>query len=390
MRLERVEKGSSIKKIVLSLSLIAVLSLIVFIFYFKGYTPLDIKHLFTGKVSSNYKVISTIKTDVNKKANYMTFEDKILEVSKEGVRALSIGNKEEWQIKLSLSNPLVTLKGKYIFIADEGSKTIALYQGQKKVWNKTVEGNILNTKVNSSGYSLIISQLQSGREILVYSPTGSLILKKDYINQGYLMNADISENKKIVTLSVFTEKSRVGSKIDYFDLKSTLDVNSTPICGVVKEDVLAVDIKIFSNGNIVLVGDNSVFALDANGAIKWVKDFNNIKVYKANISSGKYVVLETNGMSKGSFITNKGRQVDVINQDGVLEGQAVKITSLVDIDTFDDYFVISDGIKLYSISKGKLVFSCPLERDIKYIKGFFGKSQILLVGKDYIEVIEVI
>jgi hypothetical protein len=133
------------------------------------------------------------------------------------------------------------------------------------------------------------------------------------------MNADLADNKKVVILSVSTQKSIVESKIEYFDLKSTLNVNSTPLWGVVKEDVLATDIKIFSNGNIVLICDNSVLALDTNGAIKWNKNFESIKVYKANISSGDYVVLETEGSSRGSFLMNKGKQIEVINQDGVNE-----------------------------------------------------------------------
>lgn len=377
------------KKIILSICIIFLIALGLFVCYYKGYSFTDIKYLLTKKASVNSKVVLHNSFDVNLKPIFLTYEDLVLEVNTQGIKAYNLNNKLEWQINQKLASPIVKVEGKYIVLADEGGKNLYLFVKNKMQWSKATSGNIVDIKIAKNGYVLVITEINDQREVLVYSPAGNLILNKSYALEEFIVNADISENKKAVILSAYTAKDKVESKIDYYELKNAVDVNNKPIWGIVKENMLAIDISIFNNGNIVVAGDTGVFALDNSGSLKWTKDFNNLKVYKANISSRSYIVLETNGTSKANFIENRVREIEVINQDGKIEGDQIKVQTIQNIDAFGGFFLVNDSSKIYSISKGKLILSCPLEKDIKYIKGFTTKSQILTVGKDFWDIVEI-
>lgn len=385
------EQKPKTKKIIL-ISILAIVCAFCIFAYFNQGKFLSLRFLFTGSTNTNAKSIMKINYDINKKPTFETYNNKVLSITKEGIQAINMSNKVEWEIKLDLANPVVKTEDKYLLVADMGGKGLSLYQDNKKLWSKNVDGKITNIKLNKSGYVLVFNQKDIGKQITGFNNKGTKILEKDYKNQGFLVNADISsDNKKIAALSIFTEKSRVASKVDIFEIKSSADVNSVPVSGISKEDVLASDIKLFDNGNIVMTADNRIIALDASGNDKWVKNFEGGKIFKADISSGNYVILETNGPLSNSFFQSKTRQIQVINSDGVIAGEGVKITSPVtDIETYKNYFIVNDSSNLYSIAKGKLIWSCPIGKDIKYARGFEGKSQILLITRDYIEVIGII
>lgn len=390
LELSRLDPKPKFNKTILIIVLIAAASLCGFIYYYNNQV-FNFNRLFTGKVNTNYKTVINIPFNPSDNLNFLTYDNKILWVAKDTVKAITTNNKVEWEIKNSLSNPIVKVEDKYLLMADQGGKSLYLYQGDKKLWNKTLSSAITNVKLYKSGYVLVFCQNDNNTEIIGYSVKGIEIIRKPYQNQTYLINADISsDNKKVAVLSVYTEKSKVGSKIDFYEIKSTCQVNSVPISGTVKEDVLASDIKIFENGNIVLVGDNKIIAIDNKGNDKWLKDYGAQRICKANINSANYIVLEVNSTSRSSFFENKRREVQVINADGVLEGEPIKITSQVNnIDAFENYFITNDSSRIYSITKGKLIWSCVVDKDIKYAKAFKGKSQLLLIRRDSIEVIQV-
>lgn len=379
------------KKIVLAAILVFICAFCVFAYFNQG-RFLNMKFLFTGQTNTNSKSILKVQYDATQKPTFTTYDNKVLSITKDGIKAINMENKVAWEIKYTFNNPIVKTEEKHVLVGDIGGTDLYLYQGDKKLWSKTIKGTITNIKLNKNGYVLVFCENDKGKQLIGYSSKGTEILKRDYGKEGFLVNADISkDNKKVVALSLYTEKSRVASKIDLFEIKSSIDVNSVPISGVLREDTLANNIKIFDNGNIVLTADNKIIALDSTGNEKWLKEFTNLKVFKADISSGNYVILETNGTITNKIFQNKSRQIQVINADGVVEGDGVKITSSsVDVDTYDNYFIISDATNLYSIAKGKLIWNCPIGKDIKYAKGFLGKSQILIVTKEYFEVIGII
>lgn len=348
-----------------------------------------LKYIFVKNETVSAKIILKRDIDPTQKSNFITYEDKILWITNQGIQAINLDNQVKWKISENFIKPLVVAEGKYILVAD--SNSLSLYQEDKKLWNKTTEGTISRIKLNKSGYVLSIVQKDSTTgQILGFNVKGQPIISKNYTRSSYLVNADISQdNKKVIVLSVSSDKSRVLSKVDLFEIKSTLDVNSNPISSEVRDDTLATDVKIFNNGNIVLVADDRIIILDSKGKDKSTKDFGESKVYRANISSGNYIVLEVNGTIKSNLLENKSREIQVFDGDGKIQGEGIKITSPVqDMDIFDGYFIIDDGTSLYSISKGKLIWNYPLSNNIKFARGFKGKPQILLVYNNSIEVVE--
>ena len=377
-----------VKKTIPILILIIAIGFCAFAFYNNSYF-FNIRRLFTGKTAANAKVIFSLKYNPEEKPEFIPYEDSALYITKNSIKSLNFNNTVNWEIKYNFTKPIIKAYGKYIFIAD--GKKIFLYKANTKLWEKLLDFEATNAKLNKNGNILVFRQDGINDQIAGFNAQGSKIFKRTYSKNGYLINADIStDNKKIVVLSASTQKSSITSKVEIFEVKSTLSVNSVPVCGIIKEDLLATDIKIFGIDNIILVADNRILSLDSKGKERWVKDFSGQKVYKANISSGKYIVLEQNGTIKSSLLENKSREIQVLNGEGVIEGEGIKITSPVaNIDVFENYFLINDSNSLYSISKGKLIWSCYLDKDIKYTKAFYEKAQVLLVSRDTAEVIQV-
>lgn len=348
-----------------------------------------IKYMFVKNETINAKTVFKRDIDAAQNANFITYEDKILWITDQGIKAINLDNQVEWEISGDFAKPLAVAEDKYFLVADNNN--LSLYEEDKKLWNKTVEGNISRIKLNKNGYVLAIVQKDgTNGQILGFNLKGQPILKKDYTNQTYLVNADISQdNKKVAVLSIDSNMSRVSSNVDIFEIKSTPDVNANPVSPVLKDDTLASDVRIFNNGNIVLVTDNKIIILDSTGKDKNTVDFGESKVYRADISSRNYIILEVKGTIRSNLLENKSREIQVYDSNGKTQGEGIKITSPIqDMDIFDEYFIADDGINLYSISKGKLIWTYPLSSNIKYAKGFEGKPQILLVSNNSIEVIE--
>ena len=385
LQVESKKKGS---KMVLILLMVMMLGLIGITLYNRG-NIYQMKYMFIKNETVNAKTIFKRDIDSTQKVEIITYEDKMLWISNQGIKAINLHNQVDWEINESFKKPIVTSKGKYVLVSDNNN--LRLYQESKILWSKTAEGIISKIKLNKNGYVIAMVQKDSTNgQILGFNVKGQLIIKKDYIDQSYLVNVDISgDNKKVVALSITSDKSRVSSKIDIFEIKSSTDVNSKPISDISKEDTLVTDVKIFDNGNIVLVADDKIIILDSAGKNKNVKDFGESKVYRADISSGSYIVLEVNGTIKSNLLENKSREIQVLDSDGKIQGEGVKITSPVqNMNILDGYFIVEDGTSLYSISKGKLIWNYPLSKNIKYARGFKGKPHILLVYNSSIEVIE--
>lgn len=381
------EQKQKLNKTILILVL-AILVGISILAYSKGINFLKVNSSYEEKKVNIKPIFQIPINSFDSNLQFIPYNNKILRVTNNKIEALNFDKKVKWQINFNLLNPLIKANNKYLLIADKNGKNLYLFQDDNKLWDRAVDGPIENVKLGKNGYVLVFIKTKSSRDIIVFNLKGEKVLYKAYPIHEYLVNADISsDSKKVATVSIVTTQNKVSSKIELFQIKANGSNNLTPTFSIVKNDLLVTDIKIFNENTIILVGDNKITAVDDAGNDKWIKDIGNLKVYKADISSGNYIVLEVSNPNNLLF---SGREIQVLNSEGVMEGESIKINSaIVNMDVFENYFLVNDSSNIYSISKGKLIWNWQNKENIEYVKGFEGKAQILVVTKNSAKVIQV-
>lgn len=277
----------------------------------------------------------------------------------------------EWETDTDISDPILSVKGKYIAIAARGGTQLSLYKKKKLVYYKDISDNIRSLKVSARGDVVLVTAKPSykGAVIMINRNGDKVFSWSSGVN--YITAVNVLKRRRIA-VSLVNADEHVSSYVMLFDINST-----DPIFGVEIQDSLVYTLD--TDGKHIFVnGDNCVNCITGSGKIRYDLRYNDsVITHSANDMRGNRLiaftdsnaaainlynnhgdlnsVLITSGepdfidIYKTTVLYNNGRDIisgDVDDEKKVLYTASRTIKGLKLIDTSTAAVVYPDGIEI--------------------------------------------
>lgn len=178
--------------------------------------------------------------------------------------------KQEYQLKVEITNPFVDINNRFLLIAEKGGQKVYLISGDTIVWNKELEGNISRISVNKNGYVSVILTGTTYKSIIETFDASGNQLFKTYLSTSIAMDSDISyDNKYLSFAEISTNGTLMQSMIKTISIQKAKETPSESIISTIKSpsDATVLNLKYHDNNRLICMYDNSIHSIQ-NGEAK--------------------------------------------------------------------------------------------------------------------------
>ncbi len=246
---------------------------------------------FSGADTADFK--KYLNGVVCAKSNYLCF------INKNGDK--------KWEYETQISNPIVSVGGKYIAVAGKDSTHLNLYKGKKLVYAVNVSDKIKSCSVSEKGdVALVTDKTAYKGGVLVINKKGEEVFS--WISGvNYITSVAMLKSRNVAVSLVSTENN-VKSYVMLFDIYSTDPLNGTEIT-----DALIFDSVPYRN-NVYVSADSSVSSVNSDGELNYSIRFDNTDI--------THSVTDTNGWRAVSYTEGNLPYINVYNRRGSLYSTA--------------------------------------------------------------------
>ena len=141
-----------------------------------------------------YTYKEEMKTEDNDAVAYETFGEGYIKYSKNGIEYQKKFGTAEWNIPLSVRNPVLVKAEPYVLLSDKGSNVLMLFDVKGKVGELTLKYPIIQAGISERGIIEVILQGEESNFIQIYDKEGALIadMKSSVDETGYPVAVDFS------------------------------------------------------------------------------------------------------------------------------------------------------------------------------------------------------
>ena len=151
---KKLNKKKLVKTIVIAITIIVLIVLAAFYIGNEKFRGFIDRYVLRKEITENTGNIIQISQEDN--PYVYTYDKYITVLNKNLLEHYNSNANLEFSVKVSISTPLFASNGKYLVLAEKGGQKLYLISGQNIIWQKDIEGNIVNVNVNKNGYVSII------------------------------------------------------------------------------------------------------------------------------------------------------------------------------------------------------------------------------------------
>ena len=249
---------------------------------------------------------ATISVDESENNNIYAYDKYICILNKNTLTNYNSSGKQEGQISVEITTPIVSTNGKYFLIAEKGKNKIYLISGNEIIWEKELEGNIDKISVNKNGYvAVVLSETTYKTVIQTYDDSGDELFKT-YLSSTIAMDVDISvDNQYLSFLEINTSGTMAQSIIKTVSIQKAKqkakDSSIEPIVYAFadEEGHLITNIKYQEGNRLLCMYDDSIHLIknDKNEKVlSFVEDGAKVSFADIELSSNIYRIIEKSSL----------------------------------------------------------------------------------------------
>lgn len=211
---------------------------------------------------------STTEISIEGSNNFIYSHDNVIEILKNNVlQAYNSSAKKEYELNITITNPIFKSCGKYMAIAEKNGKKIYMLSGKNIIWQNDFDGEISNISINKNGFlSIILSQTTYKSVIITINPQGNEIFRY-YLSNTYAIDSDISNNNKYLAIAeINTNGTQIQSSIRILSMekvKNDAD-NSVIYQKNANYNQMLVGIKYNDSNNLLAMYDDEIRIINTN------------------------------------------------------------------------------------------------------------------------------
>lgn len=267
------------------------------------------------------------------KSNYICF------INKKG--------EKKWGLETQISNPLLSVAGKYIAVAGKDSTYLDLYKDKKLLYSIKVSEKIKSCSVSEKGdVALVTDKTAYKGAVSVYNKKGEEVFS--WISGvNYITSAAMLKSRNVAVSLVSTENS-VKSYVMLFDIFETDPLNGAELSGS-----LVFDSTPYKKDAYVCA-DNAISSVNSDGELKYNIRFDNMDI--------THTASDPKGWRAVSYTEKYLPYINIYNHKG--DSQSVIATESVPdcIDLYKSVVLYNNGRDVIcgDAKKTKTKYSAPM------------------------------
>lgn len=236
----------------------------------------------------------------------------------------------EWEKNVAITDPILRSEGDYFLLAQRDGNKFTMYQGDKAVYDKTSENNILTGNISENGDIVLVTEMPGYKGALaVYNRRGDKVFEWS-AGSSTIISADISAGSRRVAAGLLNTEGRVKSSVCMFNINEADSYAKTEYEG---SAIYKVD---FKGENLTVFADNALIGVKPSGKEIYRIDFGDSEASRVSLSDkGESLVLFT------------GTSIPVMN----IYSKSGRLKHTISSQKVPDYVYINNGNVVYNVDR---------------------------------------
>lgn len=228
-----------------------------------------VSYYFMNRSFSGYDVEKeTTRTDSNN-VTYMSFQDKLLKYSRDGISAMNDEGEVLWNGGYEMEQPHVDVCGDYVVVADIGAKKCYVYNGKDQGVEIETALPIGRAKVSANGKVAILLHDEDSDVVNIYNPYSTVDqleveIPTNVVDDGYPLDFDISpDGDSLVIAYMLPEGGTMENKVCFYNFTEVGQDQNTLVGGKSYEKKMISRIEFVAEDEVAIFYEDG-FSLFAN------------------------------------------------------------------------------------------------------------------------------
>jgi hypothetical protein len=209
----------------------------------------------------NYKVMKSTEIKGENAVGYLSYGSSIVKYGKDGVQSYDKDGRCLWNSAYEMSDPIADSCGKYIVIADKGSKSIHIYDGKTEVGSFSTDYEIEKVEIASQGVVAVLMTEGDTSHIVMYDKEGNIKAEKvkTLSETGLPLDIALSEDgTKLAVNCMVISKGEAASEIGFYNFGEVGKNAVNNFTGGFRSDtgILAPRVEFLNNDTACVYKDN--------------------------------------------------------------------------------------------------------------------------------------
>ena len=261
---------------------------------------------------------------------------------------LSYINKDgvvEWEKNIAITDPILRSEGDYYIVAQKNGNKFTLYSGEKAIYDRAAEYNILNGNVSSDGDVVLVTEKPGYKgAVSVYNKRGDNAFSWSS-GGASVISADISASSRRVAAALLNTDGKAKSSVCLFDLNKSDSYARQDFDETI---VYKVD---FKDEMLNVFADNALIGMKTNGKISYKIDYGDSEATRA--------ALADNGDKLVLFTGTNMPMMNIYNKNG-------KLKNTISSQKVPGYAYIYDDNIIYNVDREIIVNRLGTKIPYKY------------------------
>jgi len=351
---------------------------------FKGFCD---RYIFKKEVYENN--LPTIQIDSIDSSHIYAYNGSIIILDQNSLKSYNKLGYEEYSLDVEAANPIFASDGNYLCIADKNSKKIYLISGRNIVWQKDMDGNILNACVNKNGYVAVATTDTSHKSVITTYDNNGAELFKTYISTSSVIAISISDDNKYLALAEADFSGITpGADIKIISVQDASTSNdaasTTKYTYTAKPGDLIINIKYNSKNDLICMYDSHIDSISNNQNAE-LSNFKDDDTLFADINLDANIIKV---VKKSTGLFSAKSELDIISS---INAESKEITYEADdvpkaVDTYNNMIYLNFGTEVLFINtSGWLVKDYKSSQEVQDI--VLSDSIAGIVYKERIEIV---
>ncbi|MDO5520544.1 MAG: DUF5711 family protein [bacterium] len=314
---------------------------------------------YINRVFDSYKVEKAIKDSVSSDATYLSYDENVLKVSRDGVSAYSPSGNILFNGSYDMRNPSADICDKYVAVADIGNYSVSVFDGSNSGKQITVTLPILQVQVARQGVVAILMEDKDTNVIRLYNSESSVndVLVETLTNvdkNGFPVSIALSDDgKKLVTNYVTVKNGVINSSVTFYNFSEVgqNEVNRMVGARDYGNSIIS-NVEFIGNDTVCVYTDTGfdLFEMPEKNTEIATKKFD--REIKSTFHTDSHIgfVLENDSSDKGDQVlvyNTKGKEVYAGNIDFDYDMVSMSGEEMIFISQSEGHIVKLNGVQKY-------------------------------------------
>ena len=291
---EKPRKINKKKIVILSITAILIITcLIIAIIYAKNEQFRNWMDENVLRKNINRENLPTIEIKEDENPQVYAFNQNIGILSKNEFKIYNSSGKEEKTLTLEITTPIIDSANRYLAIGESKGKKLYLLEDKEIKWEKEIEGNISQIKVNQNGYVAIsITDTSNKTVVAMYDENGNELFRAFYATTRVEDMCISNDSKYLAVAELDTSGTMIKSNIQIISIETAKTDSNNSIIKKIDgtNNDLITNIKYQEKNKLVCMYTDRIDVISEDGNVETIFSSQDKKITFMDINMQNHII----------------------------------------------------------------------------------------------------